>query len=104
MAHEHFSIHPEPVTGLATDFASSSDHLDGRISAFASRAENVDDAFGVMSESTEVLSQYVEMTRHTVTSLRHLSAGLKNYAAGLHHTVATYRESDSAQAQQFGGK
>ncbi|MER0484643.1 type VII secretion target [Streptomyces sp. Edi2] len=104
MAHEHFSIHPEPVTALAKDFTSSSDHLDGRISTFASRAENVDDAFGVMSESTEVLSQYVEMTRHTVTSLRQLSAGLKHYAAGLHHTVASYQESDSAQAQQFGGK
>ncbi|KIZ15340.1 type VII secretion target [Streptomyces natalensis] len=104
MAHEHFSIHPEPVTALAKDFTSSSDHLDDRISAFASRAENVDDAFGVMSESTEVLSQYVEMTRHTVMSLRQLSAGLKNYATGLDRTVATYHESDSAQAQQFGGK
>ncbi|MFE7313100.1 MULTISPECIES: ESX-1 secretion-associated protein [unclassified Streptomyces] len=104
MAHEHFSLHPEPVEALAKDFISSSDHLDGRISTFATRAENVDDAFGVMSESTEVLSQYVEMTRHTVTSLRQLSAGLKHYAAGLQHTVASYQEVDSAQAQQFGGK
>ncbi|MCZ1008679.1 type VII secretion target [Streptomyces lydicus] len=104
MTHAHFSIHPEPVTALAKDFTSSSAHLDGRISAFASRAENVDDSFGAMSESTEVLSQYVEMTRHTVTSLRQLSAGLKNYAAGLHHTVASYHESDSAQAQRFGRK
>ncbi|MFI0155650.1 ESX-1 secretion-associated protein [Streptomyces lydicus] len=104
MAHEHFSIHPEPVTALAQDFTSSSDRLDGRISAFASRAEKVDDAFGVMSESTEVLAQYVDMTRHTVTSLRQLSAGLKHYAAGLHHTVSSYRSADAAQAQQFGGK
>ncbi|WP_260636573.1 type VII secretion target [Streptomyces angustmyceticus] len=104
MPHEHFSIHPEPVTALAKDFVSSSDHLDDRISTFASRAENVADAFGVMSESTEVLSQYVEMTRHTVTSLRQVSAGLKHYAAGLRHTVAGYQRSDSEQAQRFGGK
>lgn len=56
MAHEHFSIHPEPVNSSVRDFMSSSEHLDGRISAFASRTENVDDAFGVMPESTEVLS------------------------------------------------
>ncbi|MFG2141531.1 ESX-1 secretion-associated protein [Streptomyces sp. NPDC048650] len=104
MAHEHFSIHPEPVTALAKDFTSSSGHLDGRIDAFAARAENVNDAFGVMSESTEVLSQYVEMTRNTVTSLRRLSAGLRHYAAGLQHTVASYHGADFVQAQQFGGK
>ncbi|MER0480896.1 type VII secretion target [Streptomyces sp. Edi2] len=104
MAHEHFSIHPEPVTALAKDFTSSSGHLDGRISTFATRAENVDDAFGVMAESTEVLSQYVEMTRDTVTSLRQLSTGLRHYAAGLEHTVASYQGADSAQAQRFGGK
>ncbi|MHB6910199.1 type VII secretion target [Streptomyces sp. CB02959] len=104
MTHEHFSIHPEPVTALGKDFTASADHLDNRISAFASRAENVDDAFGVMSESTETLSQYVEMTRHTVTSLQQLRTGLQHYAAGLQHTVATYQASDAAQAQQFGGK
>ncbi|WP_030372048.1 type VII secretion target [Streptomyces rimosus] len=104
MVHEHFSIHPAPVTALARDFTASSERLDDRISTFATRAENVNDAFGVMSESTEVLSQYVEMTRQTVTSLRQLSAGLRHYAAGLQYTVASYQGSDSAQAQQFGGK
>ncbi|BDM74487.1 hypothetical protein HEK616_79740 (plasmid) [Streptomyces nigrescens] len=78
--------------------------MDDRITTFATRAENVDDAFGVMSESTEVLSQYVEMPRHTVTSLRQLSAGPRHYAAGLQHTATSYQASDSAQAQQFGGK
>ncbi|MFH8634947.1 ESX-1 secretion-associated protein [Streptomyces lydicus] len=104
MPHEHFSIHPEPVNALARDFTSSSEHLDSRIIAFTSRAENVNDAFGVMSESTEVLSQYVEMTRNTVASLRQLSAGLKHYAAGLQHTVASYHGADAEQARKFGGK
>ncbi|WP_328688640.1 ESX-1 secretion-associated protein [Streptomyces caniferus] len=104
MTHDHFSLHPEPVNALARDFTSSSERLDSRIGLFASRAENVDDAFGVMSESTEVLSQYVEMTRSTVTSLRELGAGLKHYAAGLHHTVASYQGADVEQARKFGGK
>ncbi|WP_369359040.1 WXG100 family type VII secretion target [Streptomyces sp. cg2] len=104
MAHEHFSIHPEPVTALAKDFTASADHLESRVGDFAKQAENVDDAFGVMSESTEALTQYVEMTQHTATTLRELSAGLRNYAAGLHHTVASYQGADSDQAQQFGGK
>ncbi|WP_274916634.1 WXG100 family type VII secretion target [Streptomyces sp. WZ-12] len=103
MPHEHFSIHPEPVTALAKDFTASADHLDSRVSDFAKRAENVDDAFGVMSESTEVLSQYVEMTRHTATSLQELCTGLRNYGSGLHHTMASYQGADIAQAQQFGG-
>ncbi|MFK0293902.1 ESX-1 secretion-associated protein [Streptomyces sp. NPDC090442] len=104
MAHEHFSIHPEPVTALGKDFTASAEHLDSRVGDFAKRAENVDDAFGVMSESTETLSQYVEMTRHTALVLQELCAGLRNYAAGLHHTVASYQGADAAQAQQFGGK
>ncbi|MGX1760871.1 type VII secretion target [Streptomyces lydicus] len=104
MAHEHFSIHPEPVSSLAKDFTASADQLDDRIRAFATRAENVDDAFGVMSESTEALSRYVEMTHHTVTALQQLRAGLQHYAAGLNHTVASYQGADAAQAQQFGGK
>jgi uncharacterized protein YukE len=104
MAHEHFSIHPGPVNALADDFTASADHLDGRVKAFATRAENVNDAFGVMSESTEALSKYVAMTQSTVTALRQLSIGLRNYAAGLHHTVVSYQGADSAQSQHFGGK
>jgi hypothetical protein len=104
MAHEHFSIHPGPVNALGNDFTASGDHLDGRISAFAMRAENVNDAFGVMSESTQALSTYVEMTRNTVTALRQLRTTLQNYAEGLHHTVTAYQATDSAPAQQFGGK
>lgn len=103
MTHDHFSIHPGPVKALAGDFMASADHLDGRISAFATRAENVNDAFGVMSQSTEALSKYVAMTQSIVTALRQLSAGLRNYAEGLHHTVASYQAADAAQSRQFGG-
>ncbi|GGX36647.1 type VII secretion target [Streptomyces noursei] len=104
MAHEHFSIHPGPVTALSKDFTASANHLEGSISTFAARAENVNDAFGVMSESTDALAKYVEMTRRTVDALKELRSGLQHYAEGLHHTVAAYQASDAAQAQQFGGK
>jgi uncharacterized protein YukE len=104
MTDEHFAIDPAPVSSLADDFTASASFLDGRITEFAARAEKVDDAFGVLAESTEALAKYVEMTQSTVTALRELSAGLATYAEGLRQNVAAYQESDTAQAQRFGGK
>ncbi len=104
LPHQQFAFHPEPVTALAKDFTASAGHLDGCIGDFAERAENVDDSFGVLSESTGTLSPYVEMTRHTTTALQKLSAGLRNYAAGLHHNLASYQDTESARAQQFGDR
>ncbi|MFI9078398.1 ESX-1 secretion-associated protein [Streptomyces sioyaensis] len=74
-----------------------------QVKQFADKAENVDDAFGVLSESTEALAKYVDMTRATVTSLQELRRQLDGYAAGLHHSAASYEHTDAEQAHKFGG-
>jgi uncharacterized protein YukE len=100
---EHFFIDPPQITALAHDFSSSSSELRGKVSAFATRAENVNDAFGVMSQSTDALAKYVQMTQSTVTALQGLVGALDQYAAGLQQTVANYQATDHAHAQQLGG-
>nr|WP_202446595.1 type VII secretion target [Streptomyces sp. SID5468] len=100
---EHFFIEPGRVTALADDFSSSGRQLGGKVQAFASGAENVDDAFGVMSQSTDALAAYVRMTQSTVTALRSLVHALDQYATGLRQTVTDYQAVDQANAQRLGG-
>ncbi|MFB6438922.1 type VII secretion target [Streptomyces sp. NPDC056411] len=101
MAAEHFSVHPEKLRGLSKDFTHTGDRLDGQIKHFAGKAENVDDAFGVLSESTEALAKYVEMTKATVTSLQQLRRQLAGYASGLDHSAAGYEHTDVQHAAGF---
>ncbi|MFE1765819.1 hypothetical protein ACFW81_16595 [Streptomyces angustmyceticus] len=49
MTHEHFSVHPDKPRALSTDFQHVNDRLAGQVKQFADKAENVDDAFGVLS-------------------------------------------------------
>ncbi|MDH6118694.1 methyl-accepting chemotaxis protein [Kitasatospora sp. GAS204A] len=103
MAGSHFSIQPDKVSALGADFHSSADTLGGQIGTFESKAENVNDAFGVLSESTAVLQQYVAMTQATVTSLRQLQTQLQQYSAGLDQTAANYRKTDQHHAKKLRG-
>ncbi|GAA2577568.1 WXG100 family type VII secretion target [Streptomyces tubercidicus] len=103
MTHEHFSVHPDKLRTLSTDFKHVNDRLEGQVKQFADKAENVDSAFGVLSESTEALAKYVDMTRATVTSLQQLRKQLSGYAAGLNHTAANYEHTDAGQANAFKG-
>ncbi|MFI2240950.1 WXG100 family type VII secretion target [Streptomyces chrestomyceticus] len=104
MAHHHFTVHPEKLRSLSRDFEQVERRLAGKVGAFASAAENVDDAFGVLSESTEALAAYVEMTRATVRSLQHLREQLAGYAAGLGHNAAGYEHADAQHAAGFKGE
>lgn len=63
----------------------------------------MDDAFGVLSESTEALAKYVEMTKATVTSLQQLRQQLAGYARGLDHSAASYEHTDAQHAAAFKG-
>jgi uncharacterized protein YukE len=101
-AADHFYIDPQPVNALAADFTSSASQLRTKVSAFAAQAENVNDAFGVMSQSTEALAKYVQMTQSTVTALQGLANALDHYATGIDQTVASYQATDQAHAQQLG--
>ncbi|MFE7785877.1 type VII secretion target [Streptomyces nigrescens] len=103
MAHEHFTVHPEKLRALSKDFTHTGDRLDAQIKHFADKAENVDDAFGVLSESTETLEKYVEMTQATVTSLQQLRQQLAGYARGLDHSAASYEHIDAQHAAAFKG-
>ncbi|MFI0903924.1 WXG100 family type VII secretion target [Streptomyces sioyaensis] len=103
MAHEHFSVHPDKLRALSTDFKHVSDRIEGQVKQFADKAANVDDAFGVLSESTEALAKYVDMTRATVISLQQLRQQLAGYAAGLNHSATSYEHTDADQANKFRG-
>lgn len=103
MAGDHFFIQSTRITALSRDFTHASSDLGTEIDGFATSAENVNDAFGVLSESTEALTKYVEMTQATVTSLRQLQQHLEKYSEGLKQTVTNYQAGDQAQAQSFGG-
>ncbi|MGX7757841.1 WXG100 family type VII secretion target [Streptomyces angustmyceticus] len=103
MTHEHFSVDPDKLRALSTDFQHVNDRLAGQVKQFADKAENVDDAFGVLSESTEALAKYADMTRATVTSLQQLRGQLAGYAVGLHHSAANYEHADTGQATAFKG-
>ncbi|REK84649.1 ESX-1 secretion-associated protein [Streptomyces inhibens] len=104
MAHEHFTVHPNKLCALSRDFKHVESRLEGQINRFADKAENVDDAFGVLSESTEALAKYVEMTQATVKSLQQLHKQLAGYAAGLDHTAANYEHTDAQHAVEFKGE
>ncbi|MEU3988838.1 type VII secretion target [Streptomyces platensis] len=104
MAHEHFTAHPDKLRNLSRDFKHVEGRIQGQIHQFAKRAENVDDAFGVLSESTEALAKYVEMTRATVKSLQQLHQQLAAYAVGLDRTAANYEHTDAEHAAALKGK
>ncbi|MFI0790214.1 WXG100 family type VII secretion target [Streptomyces lydicus] len=103
MAQEHFSVHPEKLRALSREFAHGGERLDAQVKHFADKAESVDDAFGVLSESTEALAKYVEMTQATVTSLQQLRQQLGGYARGLDHSAASYEYTDAQHAAAFKG-
>ncbi|MFF4607663.1 WXG100 family type VII secretion target [Streptomyces sp. NPDC001339] len=103
MAHENFTVHPEKLRALSKDFTHTGNRLDEQVKHFADKAENVDDAFGVLSESTEALAKYVEMTKATVHSLQQLRQQLAGYAKGLDHSAATYEHTDAQHATVFKG-
>ncbi|MEU9121166.1 type VII secretion target [Streptomyces sp. NPDC048506] len=103
MAQEHFTVHPEKLRTLSGDFTHAGDRLDEQVKHFADKAENVDDAFGVLSESTEALAKYLEMTQATVTSLQQLRQQLAGYARGLDHSAASYEHTDAQHAAAFKG-
>ncbi|WP_438486615.1 WXG100 family type VII secretion target [Streptomyces sp. S186] len=103
MTHEHFTVHPDKLRALSKDFTNTGDRLDEQVARFADKAENVDDAFGVLSESTEALAQYVEMTKATVHSLQQLRKQLAGYAGGLDHSAAGYEFTDAQHATMFKG-
>ncbi|MFE2161743.1 type VII secretion target [Streptomyces lydicus] len=104
MAHEHFTAHPDKLRNLSRDFKHVESRLAGQVNLFANKAENVDDAFGILSESTDALAEYVEMTRATVTSLQQLHQQLSGYAAGLDRTAANYEHTDAEHAAAFQGE
>lgn len=83
--------------------ATRDNRLDEQVKRFADKAEKVDDAFGVLSESTEALAKYVEMTKATVTSLQQLRQQLAGYARGLDHSAASYEHTDAQHAAAFKG-
>ncbi|MFF4955462.1 WXG100 family type VII secretion target [Streptomyces chattanoogensis] len=103
MAHQHFIAHPGKLRELSGDFENVGSRLEGQIGKFADKAENVDDAFGVLSESTEALAKYVEMTQATVKSLKQLHKQLAGYAAGLNHTATNYEQTDTQHAAELRG-
>jgi hypothetical protein len=102
MADDHFHIEPGKVTALSADFHTQAQTLGGQITAFGSKAENVNDAFGILAESTAALQQYVQMTQATVTSLQGLQAQLQGYSEGLAATVKAYQKTDQHHAKQMG--
>ncbi|MCC9310880.1 ESX-1 secretion-associated protein [Kitasatospora sp. RB6PN24] len=101
MVADHFHIEPAKVTAVSADFSSSAKTMDGQLTTFATDAENVNDAFGVLAESTEALGKYVQMTQATVTSLRQLQTQLQGYSAGLAATVKAYKDADHDNAQNL---
>ncbi|MGC0311885.1 ESX-1 secretion-associated protein [Kitasatospora acidiphila] len=101
MVADHFHIEPAKVTAVSADFSSSSKGMDGQLSTFATKAENVNDAFGVLAESTEALGKYVQMTQATVTSLRQLQNQLEGYSLGLAAVVKAYKATDHDNAQNL---
>ncbi|WP_329129590.1 type VII secretion target [Streptomyces caniferus] len=103
MTQEHFIVHPQKLRALSWDFTHADDRLDAQVKHFADKAENVDDAFGVLSESTEALAKYVEMTQATVTSLQQLRQQLAGYARGLTQSAASYEHTDAQHAAVFKG-
>ncbi|MFE6689073.1 WXG100 family type VII secretion target [Streptomyces sp. NPDC057743] len=104
MAHDHFAAHPDKLRELSADFTHVGSRLEGQVSKFAGKAENVDDAFGVLSESTEALAKYVAMTQSTVKSLQQLHKQLAGYAAGLNRTAANYEHTDAQHAAELRGE
>ncbi|TXC93853.1 type VII secretion target [Streptomyces sp. ISID311] len=104
MAHEKFTAHPDKLRNLSRDFKHVESRLEGQVNQFAKKAENVDEAFGVLSESTETLAKYVEMTRSTVKNLQQLHQQLAGYAAGLDRTAANYEHTDAQHAAAFKGE
>ncbi|MEY9944631.1 type VII secretion target [Kitasatospora sp. GAS1066B] len=103
MAGSHFSIQPDRVTAVGGDFHTASNSLGGQIDTFAGAAENVNDAFGVLSESTACLQKYVAMTQATVTSLRQLQSQLQQYSDGLDQTAKHYQQTDQHHAKKLRG-
>ncbi|MDH6131682.1 hypothetical protein P3T37_001056 [Kitasatospora sp. MAA4] len=101
MADDHFFIDPVKVSALGADFHSTSTGLDPKIKTFGTNAENVNDAFGILAESTAALQKYVAMTQATVTSLQQLSTQLQGYSDALAQTVTAYQKADQAHATQL---
>ncbi|MGX1758356.1 WXG100 family type VII secretion target [Streptomyces lydicus] len=103
MPHDHFTVHPVKLRELSDDFTHVGMRLEGQVSKFAGKAEKVDDAFGVLGESTEALDKYVEMTQATVKSLQQLRKQLAGYATGLARTAANYEHTDTQHAAELRG-
>ncbi|MDH6143592.1 MULTISPECIES: type VII secretion target [Kitasatospora] len=102
MAADHFHIEPAKVVALSADFSSSATSLDGQVTTFAAKGENVNDAFGVMAESVDALQKYVAMTQATVTSLRQLQTQLQGYSDTLTAAVVAYQNTDRQHAKNLG--
>jgi uncharacterized protein YukE len=102
MVADHFHIEPDKVNALSADFKSSADTTGGQVATFAAKAENVNDAFGVLPESTDVLQKYVAMTQATVVSLQKLQQQLQGYSATLTAAVVAYQETDRRHARNMG--
>ncbi|MFE0457643.1 type VII secretion target [Kitasatospora sp. NPDC058965] len=103
MVADHFHIEPDKVTALSADFHSCAGTLSGQITTFANKAENVNDAFGVMAESNDALQKYVEMTRATAVSLQQLQAQLEGYSQALATTVKNYQTAEQHNRRQLAG-
>ncbi|PYC68027.1 ESX-1 secretion-associated protein [Streptomyces tateyamensis] len=101
MVADHFHIEPGKVEALSADFHSAAVTLGGQITAFGSKAENVNDAFGVLAESTDALQKYVTMTQATVVSLQQLQAQLEGYSQALATTVTNYQTADQHNSRRL---
>lgn len=101
MAQDHFSIDPGQVSPLVGEFSSAAEILKEQVTTFATKAENVNDAFGVLAQSTAALTQYVAMTQATVANLQRLQTQLSGYSEAVQASVAAYQQTDQTHAENL---
>ncbi|MCX9191163.1 hypothetical protein C3Y87_07015 [Carbonactinospora thermoautotrophica] len=90
-------IHADParMKQIADAIKQTAEAFQAKVNEFGRVAPDVDDAFGVMSESTEALREYVSLAQHAAEDLEKLHQRLAGLAAVVEAAAKNYTTADS---------
>ncbi len=103
MSADHFLSDQAAIERLGEHFEKAASDLESRISNFLSRANEIENGFGVLTESQEALQAYHETLNNMVESLREPRSHLDEVGQALAANAKNYAASEESVTGLFGG-
>ncbi|KWX03594.1 hypothetical protein TH66_12155 [Carbonactinospora thermoautotrophica] len=103
MSADYFVSDQGAIERLGKRFEQAASDLESRISSFLSRADEIEDGFGVLTESQEALQAYNETLSNMVETLRALRSHLDEVGQALATSAKNYATSEESVTGLFGG-